>query len=59
MPESEAKKTWMKQNTTVISVKFTHNTEQDLLDYLRRGKPASILKAALREYIANHPDSTE
>ena len=34
MPESEAKKAWMKANTTVITVKFNHNTEQELLDYL-------------------------
>ena len=56
MPESEAKKAWMKANTTVITVKFNHNTEQDLLDYLRSGKPATIIKAALREYMKNHSE---
>lgn len=56
MPESEAKKKWMKENTTVITVKFTHSTEQELLDFLRSGKPATILKAALREYMENHKD---
>ena len=59
MPESEAKKRWMKENTTVITVKFTHNTEQDLIDYLRKGKPATILKAALREYMKNHEEETK
>lgn len=56
MPESEAKKKWMKENTTVITVKFMHNTEKELLDYLKAGKPATILKAALREYMENHKD---
>lgn len=56
MPESEAKKAWMKANTTVITVKFNHNTEQELLDYLRAGKPATIIKAALREYMKNHSE---
>ena len=56
MPESEAKKAWMKKNTTVVSVKFNHNTESDLLRYLE-GKPAAtIFKLALREYIENHKE---
>ena len=56
MPESEAKKAWMKKNTTVVSVKFNHNTESDLLRYLE-GKPAAtIFKLALREYIKNHSE---
>lgn len=55
MPESEAKKEWMRKNTTVVTVKFNHKTEHLMLDYLRAGKPATIIKAALREYMANHP----
>lgn len=54
MPESEAKKAWMRANTTVITVKFNHNTEQEMLDFLRAGKPATIIKTALKEYMQNH-----
>ena len=54
MPESEAKKKWMRENTVVCSVKFNKNTEQDLLAYLE-GKPtATVFKQALREYMENH-----
>ena len=55
MPESAAKKKWMRENTTVITVKFTHNTEKDLLDFLSDKPKATIIKEALREYMANHP----
>ena len=48
MPESEAKKKWMRENTTVITVKFTHNTEQDLLDFLADKPKATTIKQALR-----------
>ena len=56
MPESEAKKAWMKANTTVVSVKFNHNTEQFFLDYLKDKPSATIIKAALREYMQTHPN---
>lgn len=51
MATSEAKKKWMNENTTVITVKFTHNTEQDLLDFLKDKPKATTIKAALRAYM--------
>ena len=56
MPESEAKKKWMRENTVVITAKFSRNTEQDLLDYLEGKQKATIIKVALREYMENHPN---
>lgn len=53
-PESEAKKAWMRANTTVVSVKFTHNTEKDMLDFLQGKQTATVIKAALREYMERH-----
>lgn len=57
MPDSEAKKKWIKENTTTVTVKFNHNTEPDLLEFLKDRPIATTLKIALREYIANHPES--
>ena len=55
MPDSEKKKQWIKENTTLATAKLNHNTDKDILQYYG-GKPsATVIKIALREYIANHP----
>lgn len=54
MPDSEAKKAWMRDNTTMVSVKMLNKGDADILEFLQ-GKPkATIIKAALREYMENH-----
>jgi len=56
MPDSEAKKRWIRENTTKLSVKLNHNTDRDILEFLS-GKPgATTIKKALREYIERHPE---
>lgn len=35
MPDSEAKKRWIKEHTTTITVKFNHNTDKELLKKLK------------------------
>lgn len=53
MPDSEAKKRWMKENTVQIGLKLNKNTDGDILDYLA-GKPNQTeIKRILREYIRN------
>lgn len=53
MPDSEAKKRWMKENTVQIGLKLNKNTDGDILDYLA-GKPKQTeIKRILREYIRN------
>lgn len=59
MSTSDAKKAWMEKNTTVLTVRFTHNTEQYLLDYLSDKPIATTIKNALKEYMQNHPDEKE
>ena len=54
MPESEAKKKWMRENTTMVTVKMTNKGDADLLQYLEGKQKATIIKAALREYMKNH-----
>lgn len=38
MADSEAKKAWIKANTTTVTLKLNHNTDGDLLEALQ-GKP--------------------
>lgn len=54
IPESQRR--WMKENTVVINARLTRNTDQDILDYLKTRPTATIIKAAIREYMQNHPD---
>ena len=56
MPDSTAKKEWMKANTTMVTVKMTNKGDADLLRYLDGKTKATVIKAALREYMKNHPD---
>ena len=61
MPMSEAKRKWEEKNTIVFSIKLMRRTEADIIDYLDKqlakgiGK-GTVLKAALREYMANHKE---
>lgn len=54
MPDSTAKKEWMKANTTMVTVKMTNKGDADLLRYLDGKAKATVIKQALREYIVNH-----
>ena len=61
MPDSQAKRKWMAENTIVFSVKLMKRTEPDLVDFLdtmqKRGVPrGTIIKQALREYMTNHKE---
>ena len=57
MPESEAKKRWMKENTKIINAKLTINQDSDIIEYLKDKPTATIIKAAIREYMQNHPET--
>lgn len=61
MPDSEAKRKWMAENSIVFSVKLMRRTEADLIEFFdkmqKRGVPrGSIIKQALREYMTNHKE---
>lgn len=55
MGESEAKRKWMKENTVIIAAKLYRKNDNDILDYLQGKQTATVIKAALREYMQNHP----
>lgn len=53
---SDAKYRWMQENSKTFQVRVMKRTESDIWEYLQDKKPAPIFKAALREYMVNHPD---
>ena len=59
MPESEAKKQWMKENSITFSIKLMKRTEGDIIEFIDKlgdqGIPrGTVFKLALREYMENH-----
>ena len=59
MTDSIAKKRWMKENTTIIAAKLNNRGDKDILDYLSDKATATIIKAAIREYMVNHPSAPQ
>ena len=60
--DSEAKKKWDKQNMVFVGFKLFRSVgdsknDQDIIDYLNGKVRGEIIKTALREYIANHPEA--
>ena len=60
MPDSTAKKEWMKKNSVMVSVKFMNKSDAALIEYLdaqkQSGKERSaVIKRAIKEYMERHP----
>ena len=53
---SAAKQNWMKENSKVFGVRVMKTTEKDIWDYLQDKEASTVFKAALREYMENHPE---
>lgn len=56
MPESEAKTRWMRENTTNLTIKFMRKSDADILAFLEGKTKATVIKEAIREYMANHKE---
>lgn len=48
MADSQAKRDWMKANTTFIGLKLNHNTDADILDALQSKQKQTEIKRLLR-----------
>ena len=61
MPDSEAKKRWMKENLWLVSIRFHRKYDADLIAFLEAAgdDKQKHMKAALREYIQNHSGEIE
>ena len=58
MPDCDAKKKWDKENVLFITTKLflTKAEDKQIADYLSDKPRSTVIKAALREYMANHPN---
>ena len=59
MPDSEAKKEWMRKNARIISIKMMLKGDADILEFLQDKPTATTIKAALREYMKNHKEENK
>ena len=57
--ESEAYKRWAKEKTVMITMRLQRSTDADILEFLDGKAKQTVIKAALREYMGNHPHKTE
>ena len=48
MPDSQAKRDWMKANTTVITMKLNNKTDSDILEALQGKQKQTEIKRLLR-----------
>lgn len=53
------KAAWDKENTVMTAIKLQRNTDADILQFLEGKQKQTVIKLALREYIANHKEETE
>ena len=64
--QRKAQYAWQKKGTTVITMRLQNKGDSDILEYFdnivnedkKIGKQ-TIIKAALREYMANHPSAAQ
>ena len=61
MPDSEAKRKWIKDNTIIFSVKLMKKSEADIVEFINRNlekgiSKNTIIKIALREYMKRHKE---
>jgi hypothetical protein len=64
MVDSEAKKKWDKDNMVFVGFKLFREVkgkrnDQDIIDFLEGKVKGEVIKAALREYMANHKGELE
>ena len=64
MGDSEAKKRWDKENMVFVGFKLFRaigesKNDQDIIDFLSAKVKGEVIKAALREYMKNHPEEGE
>lgn len=55
MADSQAKRDWMKANTTVITMKLNHRTDADIIEHLTNvDNKNGYIKQLIREDIAKN-----
>ena len=56
MPDAPSKRRWDAENVRVITFKLFRKNDEDIIDFLEGKVRGEVIKAALREYMANHKE---
>ena len=56
MPDSEAKKKWIAENSVIYTVKFMTKTDKDVIDFLEGKNRRNTICEVVRYYIENHKE---
>ena len=59
MPDSPAKKKWLKENSKAITFRLMLKSDADIIEYLGTVPVAATIKAAVREYMVNHSSAAQ
>lgn len=59
MPDSKAKKQWMKENTVQVTAKLNKRTDADIICFYGEKIPAATIKEALRAYMGVNPSAAQ
>ena len=52
--QRKAQYAWQKKGTVMIAARLQRKADADIIEYLEDKPNATIIKAAIREYMANH-----
>ena len=58
MPDAPSKRRWDAENVRVITFKLFRKNDEDIIEFLEGKARGEVIKAALREYMANHKEET-
>lgn len=53
--QRRAQAKWQKKATVMMAIRLQRSTDADIIEYLEGQSKQTVIKKALREYIANHP----
>ena len=57
--QRKAQYAWQKKGTVMIAARLQRKADADIIEYLEDKPNATIIKAAIREYIKNHASAVQ
>ena len=57
--QRKAQYAWQKKGTVMIAARLQRKADADIIEYLEDKPNATIIKAAIREYIKNHSSAAQ
>ena len=57
--QRKAQYKWQKKGTVMVSIRLQRGSDADILAYLEGEAKQTVIKKAMREYMANHPKTEQ